>query len=525
MKSPPATQGMNATAAGRLLLPALAMSFGWGFRGDYGHEAGAMVPGALVALAICLVSGRKDWQERAPLVAMLGAIGWAFGGQISYGKIIGYTAHSSVLDVTYGYGCLLVIGALWGGIGGGILALGLTRTRSELERFASPLAAIYLTWVALDFSGVTEALSSRWSLNDTDWVAASSALTVSAIGLPASPRCRAAFRLTLWLSIGWWLGLAILTLGLGLRMTPPRGDNWAGCLGLAAALAVYLWRTQNRAALMFASWSALAGGIGFALGDFWNMLGRAQWGPIGTHDWLHRLDYWKWMEQFFGLAMGFGVACAAWRLTRLKLASVPNDEAAGPMRWLAPLFLFVVIPWENFSKNVRNWTKAGILREGLFGLEPQWWFLLVGLMLSGLVVAVLIRHCRSGVAFVPATPLGRAQLVFLVLLWLAALAAFTQAFPTLSARGPLLVHVTFWLIAAVCSFLAVCGPAPYEPPTTDTVVLPDHATWRLGWKHGAAWVGVLALVPLLAKLSVASHTAPLPGSHLRFGTTNSVQSP
>lgn len=65
------------------------MSVGWGFRGDYGHEAGAMVPGALVALAICLVSGREDWWERAPLPAMLGAIGWAFGGQMSHGKIIG----------------------------------------------------------------------------------------------------------------------------------------------------------------------------------------------------------------------------------------------------------------------------------------------------------------------------------------------------------------------------------------------------------------------------------------------------
>lgn len=38
------------------------MSVGWGFRGDYGHEAGAMVPGALVAWAVCL--------------AQAGGIGW-----------------------------------------------------------------------------------------------------------------------------------------------------------------------------------------------------------------------------------------------------------------------------------------------------------------------------------------------------------------------------------------------------------------------------------------------------------------
>ena len=43
-----------------VVLSGLAMSVGWGFRGDYGHEAGAMVPGALLGLAICLASGRQD---------------------------------------------------------------------------------------------------------------------------------------------------------------------------------------------------------------------------------------------------------------------------------------------------------------------------------------------------------------------------------------------------------------------------------------------------------------------------------
>ena len=100
MKPPLENQSRNTLA--RWLLPAVAMSVGWGFRGDYGHEAGAMVPGALVALAICLTSGREDWWNRAPMLAMLGAIGWAFGGQMSYGKIIGYTAHTSFPDVLYG---------------------------------------------------------------------------------------------------------------------------------------------------------------------------------------------------------------------------------------------------------------------------------------------------------------------------------------------------------------------------------------------------------------------------------------
>jgi hypothetical protein len=456
---------------------------------------------------------------------MMGAFGWAFGGQMSYGKIIGYTAHSSFPDVAYGYECLLVIGALWGGIGGAILALGLTRSRSELERFAWPLVAIYLTWLALDFSGITAVLSNRWSLYDTDWVAASSALVVAAIGVLAKVRGREAFRLILWLAGGWWLGLALLTLGLGLRMTPPRGDNWAGCVGLAAALGWYLWRTHNRAALMFAAWSAFAGGIGFALGDFWNMLGRGQWGPIGSVESLQRLDYWKWMEQFFGLAMGFGVACAAMRLTRLKLAPAANDEPNGPMRWLAPLFLLVVMPWENLFKNVRNWSKSGNIREGLFGLGAQGWFCVVALMLSGIVIAALIRHRRSGLALVPASSLGRAQWLFLVLLWLAVLGAFTQAFPSMASRGVLWVHVTFWLSAGVCSFLVLGLAAVGESVVKEEAHSPGDVVWSLGWRHGAMGCASVVFVLLLAKLCVASHAAPLTGSHLRFGENNPVQKP
>ena len=119
----------NALVIG-IVLSGLAMSVGWGFRGDYGHEAGAMVPGALLGLAICLASGRADWWQRATIMAFCGAVGWAFGGQMSYGKVVGYTAASSLLDVAYGYCSLFLIGGLWAGIGSAILAMSITQSRS-----------------------------------------------------------------------------------------------------------------------------------------------------------------------------------------------------------------------------------------------------------------------------------------------------------------------------------------------------------------------------------------------------------
>src|SRR5438105_13252190 len=124
------------------------MSVGWGFRGDYGHEWGAMVPGALLGLSVCLASGREDWWKRASLLAMLGAIGWGFGGKMSYAKIVGYTASTYFPDVAYGYACLFAIGALWAGIGAAFLGLAVTRPRSYFHAFAAPLAVVYLLWNA-----------------------------------------------------------------------------------------------------------------------------------------------------------------------------------------------------------------------------------------------------------------------------------------------------------------------------------------------------------------------------------------
>jgi hypothetical protein len=47
-----------------LFLVGLSLSIGWGIRGQFGHESGAWIPGALAAIAVCLLSQRDDWQRR-----------------------------------------------------------------------------------------------------------------------------------------------------------------------------------------------------------------------------------------------------------------------------------------------------------------------------------------------------------------------------------------------------------------------------------------------------------------------------
>jgi MFS family permease len=501
-----------------VVLAALAMSLGWGIRGDYGHEAGAMIPGALLGLSICLASGREDWWRRASLMGMCGAIGWAFGGQMSYARITGYTASSSLPDVFYGYACLFVIGGLWAGIGSAILALSVTRPATYLERFARPLVALWLVWFAMGLSGLTSWLSDRWSLNDTDWVGAASALAVAGVWTLLFPSDRSACGLIAVLAGGWWVGYLILTALLGLHMTPPRSDNWAGCVGLFAALLTYLHRQQDRTAGMLAGYGFWIGGIGFVLGNILNMLGRAQWGPIGRYEVLHSLDYWKWMEQSFGLIMGLGVGAAFLGWVGPRLAPPVEEGGTRRLRLVALVLLLIVMMWANLSKNVRNWTSQKQIPGDVLGLNSRWWLLLIGLLLSATVVVALLRHGRRRLALSPAADFGRGQLLFLLITWVSVLGAFTQALPGMSGRGVFLVHASFWITAGLGSLIAVCLPPEAEARGVDPRAASD-VSWPL---RRGFWITVL-LTPIIlycaARLTVAAHDRPLPGSTLRFAET------
>ncbi len=500
-----------------IVLCALAMSVGWGFRGDYGHEAGAMVPGALLGLSICLASGRRDWWRRSSIMAMCGAIGWAFGGQMSYGLVTGYTASSSLPNVVYGYASLFVIGGLWAGIGSAVLALSVTKPRSYLERFAGPLVVLWITWFIMDLSGLTAWMVENWYLNDTDWFAALSALVVAGIYAIAFPRSRTACGLIIVLAGGWWVGYALLTELLGLRMTPPRSDNWSGCVGLFTALIIYLKRQDDRAALKLALYGFFIGGIGFAVGDFVNMLGRAQWGPIRHYQALQGLDYWKWMEQLFGLVMGLGIGVAFLRYVRPKLASTIEDEDGGRLNIVALLFLLLIMTWSNLFKNVRNWAKGDHIPEYFFDLRTEWWFLLVGLMLSAIVLVAIIRYHRQKLPLAPSSAFGRGQLLFLIILWVAIAAAFMQAFPGMNNKGVFFVHMTFWLTGAICSLLVLILPGAPEP-RTEQQLTPSDSYWKVGIKYWLVCLVIPIVILLIAYLTVVSHDEALPGSHLRFVT-------
>jgi hypothetical protein len=134
-----------------IVLAMLSLSIGWGIRGNYGHQAGAMMPGMLCAVAIALFSGREDWRRRVPFFAALGATGWAFGGAISYMVSMSYTQSGHFPTMVYGFFMVFLIGFLWSSLGTGWTAYAAVEDRERLTAFFRPfcwvLAAFALLYV------------------------------------------------------------------------------------------------------------------------------------------------------------------------------------------------------------------------------------------------------------------------------------------------------------------------------------------------------------------------------------------
>ena len=240
------------------------LSLGWGLRGYIGGgPLGAMIPGALVAMSLCLLLRRGD-----SLTAAYGAIGIGFGGQMTYGQTIGLALKPDTM--VWGLTGLTLKGAIWGLLGGAMVALGLTAgryaRRDVVAAFACMVAATWAGWKLL---------------NEPKLIYFSN------------------------------------------RLDRPRPEIWFGLLlGALAFLAWLSWRGGARIPWRFAGVCALGGGFGFGLG------GSIQiWGPM--LDPKPYLGYWKCMELFFGFCFGVALGWCAWR-HRDSLAGAEPEPGTRP---------------------------------------------------------------------------------------------------------------------------------------------------------------------------------------------------
>ncbi|WP_128545157.1 hypothetical protein [Larkinella soli] len=611
------------------LLVGLSLSVGWGIRGNFGHEYGAAFAGCLAALTVSLLSGRDDWRERVLYFGFYGAIGWGFGGSMSYMQMISATESGQAASQWYGYVALYYIGFLWAALGAAGTAFAAVAERPALVKLFKPILFVFGAWLLLDLieDPVAQALQDGASFDhtwarhksplywfDADYLAAFfallgvgvydltesrglyrwilpiyagagalggwliqwllrltglenrlAALLTYPLGDPAyldpatgqrafGPddflnnwpqwfgdypghvgwvvglvlgltawfvqfgRFRNGSSLIVYMASGWLLSfLAFPVLGSlffreagGLRMTPPRADDWAGITGVF--LGMMLWMRRNRY-LPVALASVMAGtigGLGFSGVQWLKQLLMAPGNPripaaqgFGPGDEVYDrtlIDWAAWqgqnwhsfLEQTYGFVNGLSVAVAMAMLA----SRLPIQRDAGPRkgRWtlgFAAFFLLLAIPYVNLVKNVKEWgdhlnpdvwkrvaeqadgsTQSlpalwdipylGHLPGGHWlSLTPEGWFNLTWLLITAVFVVVIRRHLREPLALIPETWLGKGQLVFLILLWLMVIGNFERALVGWTPTR-LLTEWGIFLNASVATVLVLLAPRRKE---------------------------------------------------------------
>lgn len=500
-----------------VLLTALSLSIGWGIRGNFGHEFGAMIPGALAAMAAVLLSGREDWHRRIAYFAMFGALGWSFGGSMSYMWVVGYTHSGHSPSELYGFACLFVIGFLWAAPGGAGTALPAVLDRERLTELFAPASAVFLAWWLQAVWLRPWLLEQGYNLDwfDTDWLAATTAGAAVLLLAIIRRRLDRGTELVLAMACGWWLAFLILVVGLGLRMTPPRGDNWAGCLGLTAGLFWYAHRHKLGGVTLAMVLTGTVGGLSFA--------GAAMLKLVEVTSGL-QTNWHSVMEQTTGLFNGLGIALALGTLARML---PPVDDSSRSRRWTEPYavgFVLILITYLNLRKNPINWVKDHTIPAELYGISTSVWFNVGYLLLAVAILAPLVRHARRPLPLLPASPQGKGQWLYLVFLWWMVVGNFEREIVGFAPQR-LITEGVIHVNAVICTLLLLMTAGIGRRP--DVALRADFAPAI----RRAALVGALAAVLAvltdwgIVRAIYGDRFAGHSGLHIRFGPNATSNAP
>ncbi len=295
---------------GAVFLIALSLSIGWGIRGNFGHESGAMIAGVLASVAACLVSGREDWRHRVAFFALFGGLGWGFGGSISYMYPISFGGSEQWQSCIYGFYATFLVGVLWAGIGGMGTALPAVMDRKQINDFMVPTLFVLLV-MALSNLVIQPWLEDAIIVPETVYLGGS--FFMPSPGGFQGP--------------AWWPGFTAAIAVCALLWHRLKGSGWRRLAGLALAMSlvmalsagIQVWLLNTRTILeagtlaemhMDSTWnrhqsplywydadwfSALAALVGVCLFDLWD----------------RRFAGGRYLVLFAGLGAGGGAAVYA----------------------------------------------------------------------------------------------------------------------------------------------------------------------------------------------------------------------
>ena len=310
-----------------VLFTAMAGGMGWGIRGQYGHELGAMIPGVLVSLTLVLLLCPRASSRQVVLAVAWGTVAMGFGGNMTYGQTLGLTQNAPVIGnweaLRWGLLGTTVKGAIWIGFAGLFLGMGLGGKRYR------PLELLYLM------------------------IAAGSVyfLGMALLNGPYDPANKVLP--SIYFSSSWhWQPDATAAL------LKPRAECWGGLLAALAALMAYTgFRRKDGLAIRMALWGLLGGGLGFTIGQCfqsyhaWNpeVFQRGIWVHLDPH-----IGWWTVMETTFGAVMGAVLGLGLWlhrkRINPLALSD--QDYMPVPLEWLllgGHVVLLVMFEYMDFA--------------------------------------------------------------------------------------------------------------------------------------------------------------------------------
>ena len=420
-----------------ILITGLSLGLSWAIRGHFGHWWGASWAGGIAAIALVLAIGKKEWIKRLPVLALLSAIGWGFGGIMSYGILVGYCRSVDIFNSAYGYAMLFIVGGLYGFVGGGLFGLGLSSDENKKP----------------------------------DWI-----------------------RLLLEMFVIGYLAYWFIIVEMEWLMTPPRDESWAICLGSASALAWYLYRNGNINALRVAIYSALGGGLGFSLGNFFQTLGSTS----GI-----AYNWWNVMEFTLGLlggiGMAYGVLSSNW-----KENIAPSKRA----NWNSLLIIVFIIPAINIFQSfetkkiieLAERISIGDKLQFAFATQIKVWVILI------LFTLLLLYSWKRLNEDVESRKWGIILLSLYLLLYMIFGNIRTGFCYSKSFLGNSVTM--YWVIFPIIIFLLI--------KRRDSLIFTKSITMLGIWKYWTlVLIGIIVLLFFFAIISSLNHGI-IPGAHNRF---------
>jgi hypothetical protein len=288
-----------------MLFAAMAGGLGWGIRGQYGHETGAMIAGVLVSLTLVFLLCPGVSSLQVVRAAAMGTIAMGIGGTMTYGVTLGLTQNAEVVgnfaSLRWGLLGCAVKGSVWIGFAGLFLGLGLGGKRYR------PLEML-----SLGLGMIAMAILGAWLLNSPFD--------------PGNGRLPAIH----FSSIDHWAPDT---------KSRPRDEFWGGLwAALLFALVYCAWRKKDTLARNLGLWGILGGGLGFPLGQClqsyhaWNpeVFKQGIWIKLDPH-----MNWWNNMETTFGFVMGATLGLGLW-LNRRRIDLTPESEEKNvpvPLAW------------------------------------------------------------------------------------------------------------------------------------------------------------------------------------------------